>query len=449
MNAKLPFIIRRKQFWGILILGFLLLFSKSIFHFALKKSAVQFDKQLTWSNVRTSQPKVVLSEFDPNELDEQQWEKLGFSKKQIATILKYKNIIGGRFLSKVQLKKCYAISDEKYAEIEPYILLPETHKKENNFDRNYDKFDRKQVQVSQKFNPDKLSITDWQNMGFSEKQAIAIDKYKKYLGGTFVSKEKFKECFIISDENYKKLEAYLILPEKTPSDYNKFYAKNEGSKNKIHLKPFDPNQTDLDGWKGLGFSEKQAQVIVNYRDRNLKGQFRTMEDLKNCFVISDEKFKELEPYIRINTEHTNPVEKKEAVAVQHNPTDFSTIDLNKISYRQLTEFGFSEKDAAMILGFRKKLGGFMKAQQLVDTYEIDKSLAEKLISTVKLNTDQVQKYSLTDAPEAWLKSHPYFKYSAEKILFYRISNPDSKKILKFLKLKPEYENQMKLYLTDF
>ena len=103
----------------------------------------------------------------------------------------------------------------------------------------------------------------------------------------------------------------------------------------------------------------------------------------------------------------------------------------------------------MILGFRKKLGGFMKAQQLVDTYEIDKSLAEKLISTVKLNTDQVQKYSLTDAPEAWLKSHPYFKYSAEKILFYRISNPDSKKILKFLKLKPEYENQMKLYLTDF
>ena len=47
--------------------------------------------------------------------------------------------------------------------------------------------------VSRKFNPDLYSESDWQNMGFSEKQAAAIVKYKNYLGGSFVSKEKFKE----------------------------------------------------------------------------------------------------------------------------------------------------------------------------------------------------------------------------------------------------------------
>jgi DNA uptake protein ComE-like DNA-binding protein len=41
-------------------------------------------------------------------------------------------------------------------------------------------------------------------------------------------------------------------------------------------------------WQQLGFSEKQANVIVNYRDKNLKGSFRSLEDIQNCFVISEE-----------------------------------------------------------------------------------------------------------------------------------------------------------------
>jgi len=53
---------------------------------------------------------------------------------------------------------------------------------------------------------------------------------------------------------------------------------------------------------------------------------------------------------------------------------------------------------------------------------------------------------LVDAPEEWLKNHPYFKYSADKIMYYRISNPDDKKIWKLLKIKPEYEARMRLYL---
>jgi hypothetical protein len=63
-------------------------------------------------------------------------EKLGFSEKQVKTILKYKNIVGGNFESKEQLKKCYAISEEKFAQIESYILLPETSSRKD-FSDNY------------------------------------------------------------------------------------------------------------------------------------------------------------------------------------------------------------------------------------------------------------------------------------------------------------------------
>mgnify|MGYP002653122147 CR=1 FL=1 len=67
------------------------------------------------------------------------------------------------------------------------------------------KYEKKELKISGRFNPDQLSVNGWMNMGFTENQANAILKYKNYLGGSFVSKEKFKECFIISDENYSKL----------------------------------------------------------------------------------------------------------------------------------------------------------------------------------------------------------------------------------------------------
>jgi hypothetical protein len=38
---------------------------------------------------------------------------------------------------------------------------------------------------------------------------------------------------------------------------------------------------DLEGWKALGFSEKQATTIINYRDRNLKEVLKAWKICKN------------------------------------------------------------------------------------------------------------------------------------------------------------------------
>ncbi|HOB25416.1 MAG TPA: hypothetical protein PKI04_11105, partial [Kaistella sp.] len=77
---------------------------------------------------------------------------------------------------------------------------------------------------------------------------------------------------------------------------------------------------------------------------------------------------------------------------------------------------------------------------------IDKILAQRLIYIAPLNTENVQKYTLTDAPESWLKNHPYFKYYADKIIYYRISFTNEKKFFKTMNIKPEAEEKMKLYL---
>lgn len=433
---RLPFQMRKNQFIGLGILAVLIILCQLIFSW-FKNQKEHQPIAVEWVGENTAISNII-SEFNPNDLSVEGWQKLGFTEKQAQTILKYKDLVGGEFLSKEQFSKCYVVSSEKYAELEPYILLPKTHQgKENR--KGYTSFEKKELKIFGKFNPDHYKVSDWQKMGFSEKQAEAIIKYKNYLGGSFRSKEKFRECFIISSENYQKLAPYLILPETAPEIQQKYPEP----KSKIQYTYFDPNDLDLLGWQRLGFSEKQAQVIINYRNRNLKGSFKTLEDVQKCFVISDQKFAELKPWIRIQKRENSETPKVEPTAIK---TDFSQIDLNKITFKQLTEFGFDEKGAASFLGYRKRLGGFVSKQQILETYNLDKELAQKLIANSPLDTSGIPKYTLLDAPEDFLKTHPYFRKYGEKIIYFRITFPSEKEIFKKIKATPEEVAKMKLYL---
>lgn len=424
--SKLGFQMRRNQFVGLGILGVLVL----IFQIGLRCWKGQKVEQSISVKILGNDLKTIeLSPFNPNELEAEDWLKLGFTERQVQTILNYKEVVGGAFVSKEQLAKCYAISSEKFAELSPYISLP---------DRGSGKtwampFEKKELRILGKFNPDDYKVEDWMKMGFSQRQAESILKYKKYLGGSFLSKEKFRECFIIGEENYQKMAPYLILPEKTPDRFNAI--KEE--KPKIQYAYFDPNELDWLGWQRLGFSEKQAQVILNYKERNLKGRFRNLEQIEQCFVISAEKFAEMKPWIRI--------ESKE-IEVKNQKTDFSKIDLNAIDYQQLLEFGFDEKGARSFLVFRKKLGGFVEKNQILETYNLDKELARKLITTALLDGQKVSKHTLKTAPEDFLKNHPYFRKYGEKIIFYRITFSSDKEIFEKIKATPEEVAKMKMYL---
>ena len=407
---------------------------------------------IAFTEIKTVRTGVSVSaEFDPNELSGEDWQKMGFSEKQAATILKYKDVVGGTFTSKQQLKKCYAISEEAFNAIEPFIILPESAPKQEKFYR-FEKLSNQGLNITGKFNPDVFTAADWQTMGFSEKQSAAILKYRDYLGGSFRSKEKFRECFIISDENYKKLEPFLLLPAFAPSENKSTTYRtpnSPGVQHKYELRNFDPNELDVDGWKTLGFSQKQSEVIVNYRNSILKGSFKNLEQIQKCYVISAEKFDELKPFIQLKSESANETaHERNKLQAEAAKTDFTTIDLNEISFNQLREFGFTEKAAAGFIGFRKNLGGFVNENQIFEVYGIDRALCEQLVSTAFLSSSNVVKYMLTDAPESWLKTHPYFRYSADKIIYYRVTYPDDKKIWKQLKTKPEYEAKMRLYLKE-
>ena len=386
--------------------------------------------------------------FDPNDFTPEDWESIGFTPKQVSTIMKYKDVVGGRFLSKSQLKKCYAISEEKYEQIEPFLLLPQTHT-HRQLPAYFHK-EKKKISVFQPFNPDVYTAKDWEKIGFSPAQAKALIKYKNYLGGRFISKQNFKESFVVSEEIYAQLSPYLLLPEKSP------ITSEQPNAPKPTLQPFDPNTLDVKGWQGLGFTEKQARSILKYKDNYLKGSFRSLEDMEKNYILRD-RFQQLRPYIKLDIETMQPAPKyssssdKESNrgAEDHSNghlVDFSKLDMNDITLQELKTFGFSGKNAAGIISFRKALGGFVHKNQIFETYGIDREIAEKFIQVVPLTTDEVQKYTLITAPESWLKTHPYFRYHADKIIYYRITHSSESKIWRLLKARPDQVAKMKLYL---
>lgn len=471
MRSKIQFSAVKNYFLGLFTAAAILGAGLYFLNGNPKNDAPVLSFSENFENSSATPANLKLSEFNPNDLTESEWKDLGFSDRQTATILKYKSVVGGEFQSKEQFKKCYAVSEEKYALLEPFLLLPETKRYDRkpyapravypkSYSNNYHAPKRSQIQVAKSFNPDNFSAEDFENMGFSTRQAESILKYKSYLGGSFISKEKFRECYMISEDQFKKMEPFLLLPDKTPVNYtsSKIRYKTPQDVDPIPLKPFDPNTITLQDWMDLGFSQKQAQVIINYRDRNLKGSFKSLEDIEKCFVISAEKFAQLKPYIVLNNEsmknfrrerannNTTTPASTETITDEKKSHDYSKIDLNEITFNELTSFGFDDKGAASFVGFRKKLGGFVNTDQILETYNLDKNLAEKLIATAPLSTQSVIKYTLMEAPESWLKNHPYFKYYADKIIYYRITFSNEKKFFRTMNIKPEAEAKMKLYL---
>ncbi|SFH93807.1 helix-hairpin-helix domain-containing protein [Halpernia frigidisoli] len=382
MRSNLPQKLFRKNLWVILILVSCIVSAKIYTKFFVKSENPDFSK-IQFLKIKENLPELKIKDFDPNLLSLEQWQKLGLSEKQAETILKYKQIVGGEFKSQDQLQKCYSISAEKFEQIQPFILLPKSSKSSDAFAKN--KWEKKEIKVNKKFNPDSYSQKDWENLGFSEKQSAGILKYKNYLGGSFVSKEKLKECYMINEENFVKLSYYLILPEKTPSDFNPYKSKFAKEKIKIKYQNFDPNLLDSKGWMALGFSEKQVLNILNYKERYLKGSFKTLEDISKCYMISPEKFEEMKPFIKLNPQ--NIIAKNTSISqvqISTPRTDFSKIDLNKINFQQLKEYGFTDRAAGSFLGFRKKLNGFTSKDQILKTYNIDIELTKKLLEIAQL-----------------------------------------------------------------
>lgn len=165
---------------------------------------------------------------------------------------------------------------------------------------------------------------------------------------------------------------------------------------------FNPNTASVEDLCRLGFSQKQAQSIDNYRQKG--GRFSRKSDFAKSFVVSDEIYERLEPYIEI-----------------------PLLDLNSADSVALDALpGIGGWFANKIIEFRERLGGYSYKEQLMDIWKFDESKYSELEDLITLRQETITPYPLWTLPADSLRMHPYIgSYAADGIVLFRENSPKS------------------------
>ncbi len=130
------------------------------------------------------------------------------------------------------------------------------------------------------FNPNTVSVEDLCRLGFTPKQAQSIENYRN-KGGQFRRKSDFAKSFVVSDSIYKRLEAYINIPQ---TDLNL------------------ADSAAFDALPGIGgwFASKMIE------HRKALGGYSYKEQLMDIYRFDREKFEALEDLVVVSEEGVTP-----------------------------------------------------------------------------------------------------------------------------------------------
>ena len=236
--------------------------------------------KISYSNNIIDAKKVEYFEFDPNSIGEKEWQRLGFSIKQIRVIRNYISK-GGKFYKKEDLKRIYSIPEAQYSLVEPFIRIAATyaHKKFVKDERpvkSANPNDRVQISLIELNSADSLVLLTVRGIGPAF--ASRIIRFRDRLGG-FYKLEQLKEIYGIDSLKFSQLKGQFSL--------------NAGLIQKIDLKTAGFDQFK----KHPYLTYKQMNAIIQYRRQH--GNFNSIEDLQKVAILNEEIIRKIEPYFQL------------------------------------------------------------------------------------------------------------------------------------------------------
>ncbi len=223
-----------------------------------------------------------------------------------------------------------------------------------------------------------------------------------------------------------EVEPVRFYSEELNKDVERFFQSQkeedaESESSEVQLQPFDPNELSLIEWVELGFSEKQAKSIINYK--NKIGGFRRKEDLKKLYVMTDQMYSRLEPFVEVSIDHsvsikriedesekqydikTPPEERREVL-------ELVLVELNAADTTQLKSLkGIGSYYSNRIVKYRNILGGFVSVQQLEEVYGLKPEVVSHNLGKIIVDTSLVKRINVNTASVNDLKAHPYINWN--------------------------------------
>ncbi len=257
----------------------------------------------TANNVRTDRP------FDPNTLDAAGFEALGFSPSQARTIVNYRTAIG-RFASVEQFGRCYAVSDEAFAALAPYMFLPQNGQTGTSLQPNLrdDPYPENGLRTDLEspgeriapvdaappdtpygtenapLRPVELNTADSAALrsvhGIGEVLVVRIMEYRHRLGG-FYTAEQLAEVRGMTPANYERICEQITVDSCVIS--------------KIDIN-FAPHKELVEALSDHPYAHGQM-VRKLLSERQLKGGWSTTRELVDDKIMTESEARKLAPYL--------------------------------------------------------------------------------------------------------------------------------------------------------
>lgn len=180
---------------------------------------------------------------------------------------------------------------------------------------------------------------------------------------------------------------------------------------------FNPNYiTDFKGYQ-LGMSTVEIDRLLNYRT---KGKFvNSANEFQQITKISDSLLNELKPLFKF----PNWAEKAKTDVIDiqksSNKIDVAIKDINKATETDLIGInGIGEVFAKRIIQYRNKIGGFTYNYQLYEVWNLDKTIADKVLQQFRIiEKPEIKKLNINTASFKEVLAIVYIDYELCKKIF--------------------------------
>ena len=183
------------------------------------------------------------------------------------------------------------------------------------------------------FDPNSVSISELQLLGFSSKQAQAIDNYRR-AGAKFKTPADFGRSFVVSDSMLRRLTPYMVFAPQIDS------VKTETIKQKNAIKKSDLNRADSASLCAIyGIGKTLSHRILEYRQR--LGGFVNFDQLHEIYGLNNYAIDEIKKKFFIDS------------------AEIQKIDINFASRKILSKHPYMDyHTVGRVLKFREMKGGW-------------------------------------------------------------------------------------------
>ncbi len=225
--------------------------------------------------------------FNPNTLTEEEWLQMGLTDRQVRNIMNYK-AKGGKFYSKNDLGKLYTISEEEFAQLEPFIVLPEVARGRSgkslssrggvstgSTTASAAPTEKKAIPIVDLNTVDSTTLVELPQIG--PYTAVRIIEFREKLGG-FIDKEQLRDVKGMDDARFAAIQPYINLGA-------------------VEIRKIDVNRADFKTLVHHPYlNYEQVKRIVNQREK--RGMIKNWAQLEELIKEEGDVNPLLEQYVK-------------------------------------------------------------------------------------------------------------------------------------------------------